>query len=159
MLNGRHFVPGPPIEDRHLCAHPQGGHGRIDGRVPAADHHHLLADLYLLAGIGFVEKFRTVHDIGGIFSGNIHVPPGVGADRKIDGLVVFLEIFKGNILPDLGAVLDLHTQVCNFLDLGIENIIGEPVDGDPETKHAAALAEHLKDRHRIALPGQLIGTG
>ncbi len=43
---GRHLLPRPAVEDRHLFrAQPPRSHGRVDRHVAAADHRHAAPDL------------------------------------------------------------------------------------------------------------------
>jgi hypothetical protein len=82
----------------------------------------------------------------------------VGADAHEDRGVVLLQVLEGDVLSDRDAGLQLDAEVEDALDLGVDDVPGQAVLGDPVAQHAPGLLEGLEDRHLVAAPGQLVGA-
>ena len=54
----------------------------------------------------------------------------------------------------LGVELELHPEVEDPLDLGVEDVAGQPIAGDPEPHHPAEHRAGLTDRHFVTVPPQ-----
>ena len=96
-LDGRHLGPGAAVENGHVGAHPPrdrrrveghpfGDAGRVDGGVATADHHHVAADLDLLARVGVVEELGAGPDARPVLAGDAELLALVGADGDVDGV-------------------------------------------------------------------------
>ena len=70
LVDGRHLVDRSAVEDGHVRAQPLADPGRVDGRIAAADddHHHVLAQVELLAVVEAVEEIDAGEDVGGLLA-------------------------------------------------------------------------------------------
>ena len=85
---GRHLGPGAAVDDRHIAgAQAQGGAGRVDGRVAAADNHHPVAQPDLFAQANAAQEGHAVEYALGVFAGNGQLLRFVGADGQEYGAV------------------------------------------------------------------------
>ena len=81
--NKRDFRPQAPADA-----------GSVDGRVPAADHQDLAADLNLFPAIGLVEKLRPGEDIGRVLAGHPQLQSLVRANAHEDRPVLPREVAR-----------------------------------------------------------------
>jgi hypothetical protein len=58
---------------------------------------------------------------------------------------------------DRAVELELHAEVEDPLDLGVQDVARKPVARDPEAHHAARERPGLVDRHRVPAPPQVVG--
>ena len=106
-----------------------------------------------------MQEVGAGHAVGGVLTGHAEIPAHVGADGEVDTLVVLLQLVDGDLLTDAGTGLEIHTEIDDAIDLGIEDVVGEPVVRDPVAQHAAGRVEGLEDRHRVPPAGKLVGAG
>ena len=131
---------------------------RIDRRVPAANHDHLLADRNRLAAIHQVQKLRPAEDIRRLFPRNPQPQTLLRPDADKHCLVLLAQLRHGQLAPNHAVALQLHPQVQDALDLRIQHLARQPVARYAVAQHPARLGEGFKHRHRITSPGQLIGA-
>ena len=127
-LDGRHFGARAAVQDRDLGAQPLADAGRIDGGIAAADHQHLATHLHLLAAVDAVQKFRPGEDVRRILAGNPQLQALVSADAHEHRLVLAAQTSSSETSVPIAALhSQLHAEIENALDLGIQHFAGQAV--------------------------------
>ena len=90
FLVGGHGLAAAAVDDGDvLGAEPQGGAGGVDGRVAAADHHHVLAHRHRAAEVVGAEEGEGVGDAFGVVAGHAQAHARRRADAEEHGVVAF----------------------------------------------------------------------
>jgi hypothetical protein len=157
----RASLPGPAVEDRDVRPQTLADAGGVDGRVASTHHdgHNVLAQVELLAVMEAAEEVHPAEDVGCVLALQAQADALLGPQGHVEGIVLRLELVQGDVLADLHPVLDLHARVQDLLDLGVQDLVGEAVAGDPPAEHSAGLVGGLEDLHAVAAAGQLVGGG
>ena len=111
-----------------------------------------------LLGLHAAEQRDRVEDLRSRAGGDVGALAEVRTDGEEDGV----EPARPHLVEDArhGAVqLHVDTEVDDALDLGVENVAGEPVRGDPEAHHPARPRPGVVDRHRVAETDEVVGGG
>ena len=159
VLDRRHLLAGAPVEQRHVRAEPARGARGVDRGVAAADDDDLVADVDLLADPDALQEVDAGEAVRGILALDAEVDALLGADRQVHGLEVAAQVVHRNVAADLHPEAQLHAEVEDRLDLGVEHLVRQPVARDAVAQHAAALGGALEHRHGVAAARQLVGAG
>ena len=159
MLPGRHLLALFQADQGDILgALALGRQGHVDGHVAAADDDHILADLDRLAHGRIAQEINTLQDALGILVFHTQAAAAMQTDGHEAGFeTLFLKAFKGHILAEGHAALDLHAHLADHVDLGGQYIARQAVFGDAHAHHAARFRQLFENRDRIALERQGIG--
>ena len=114
--DGRHLHPGPTVDNAHVRAQPLGHTGAVHGRVPAADDHHILADLHPFAAVDLFEKINPGIDVVRGFARKIDRHPFLGAGSQKHRIIFTAQLIQCKIDPHLDIALQLNAQIENLFD-------------------------------------------
>ena len=148
IVGGRHGSPILQADHGDLgSAEALGSLGTVNGHVAAADDHHIALHLLVLVLQSMVQELHSDGSpLGGII-GNAGTAAALAADGDVEGLIALLaQLGDGHILADFHAALDLHTQLPDDLDLGVDDVLLQLEGGDAVGQHTAGLGALFKDR-------------
>ena len=141
---GGHLGLRAAIEDDHLVgAASPGGPGHVHGGVAAADHHDRPRDGGGVVGL-LDEEIHAGDDALGLeLPLDAHRLARPGAIGDEDGVVLPPELLHRDVFPDAHVVFDLRAGAADVIDLVVDDVVGEPVGGDPVAEHAARAGHRL----------------
>ncbi len=118
--SGRHFFFRPPVDDGDAPrAQADSSPGRINGGVPAADHHHPVA-CFDGTGLRILQEFQGGDDRGRIPAFQPHSAAQLGADPDKDGLITLpAEGFHGEILAHRCLETQVNPHAQDLFDLPV----------------------------------------
>ena len=141
-----------------LRAQPQGGAGRVDGRVAAADDHDPVAQVHLFAqGHRAQEGHAVEHALGLVLAGDAQLLGLVGANGQKDGGEALVKQLVD--VPDGVVELQLDAQAQDLVDLAVQHLVGQAVGRDADPGHAASHRQRFKDGDLVAHARQKVGRG
>ena len=161
LIVGGHLVAAAAVDDEWLPASgaKRGAHG-VHGHVAAADHRHPVADVNSFPQVDFFKKFQARIDPLAVFALDSQHLALLGADAHEERLVpLFPQLPDGEVLADLHAALELHAQVSDDLDFGLDDVPGKTVGRNAHREHAAQHGKLFENRDLVALDGQKIRGG
>ena len=161
LVVGGHLVAAAAIDDERLLASgaKRGANG-VHGHVAAADHRHPVTDVDPFSQVDLFEKFQARVDPFVIFALDSQHLALLGADSHEERLVSLLtQLPDGEVLADLHAGLELHAQVLDDLDFGLDDVPGQTVGRYAHREHAAENGKLFENRNSVALDGEKIGGG
>ena len=154
---GRHPVPGAAVEDDGVGG-PQatGRAGRVDRGVPAAVDDHPSAEPGCVARGHAVQQCQGVHHPRRVAGRDVDPTGQLGPDSQEDGVVV-PGVPLGADIGHRPPEFELHPQVDDPLDLGGQDIAGQPVGRDPVVHHPPGLFGPVDEVHRVAEAAEVVG--
>ena len=120
----RHDVFGLQRQHCYRCRATAFGHtGSIDGHVAAANDYYVACDLHL-AAVGVVQEVDSGDGARECFTRDAGQFASLAADGHIETLVaLFAELFYGDVLADLHARANLHTDLAHDVDFGLDDVL------------------------------------
>ena len=154
-----HPVAGAAVDDDRLVrAQPLGGAGGVHRGVAAAVDGDPPAQQRRAGGpiLHVAQQRDRVDDLA---------PPSrrgrrrgwrAGADGQEDGVETPLELL-GDHVGDVVPELELHAELGDPLDLGVEDLARKAVLGNPVAHHPAGDGGGVPDRHLVSEQRQVVG--
>ncbi len=158
---GGHGLAAAAVDHRDLFgAQPQGGPGGVDGRVAAADDHHVFAHRDRAADVVGPQEAQRVGDAFGVGAGQ----PQAHAQRRADAeehRVVTLgpEGLERHVLAEHHVGEDFHAHPLDHADLAGDDLARQPIGGNGLHQHPAGTRLGLEDLRPVAQPGEEVGAG
>src|SRR5208283_699796 len=135
-------------------AEAEGGGGRVDGGVAAADDDYAAAHGRAAMGLVFGDEAQRVDDAGQGFTGDIEGLRASQADAQEDDVEVFLELLDAQFAADFHAEAEVDAQGADQFDLllavgGTQFVLGDAIGIQAASQRAA-----IENGHREALLAQ-----
>jgi hypothetical protein len=145
----RHAVAGATVDDDRLAgAQALGGARSVHRRVPAAVDDDAPAEQRRRLALHVAQQRDRVEDVCSLSRGDVGALADVGADSE-EGSVEFAAL---HLLEDVGHLriaLELHAEVEDARDLGVQDLARQAVARDAEAHHAAGHRSGLADRDGV----------
>ena len=104
--------------------------------------HHIITD--------GAQHFDGRHDIFAVLAGNAGLFVRMRADGDIQAIVIFVQLFKGDVFSNRHFGMYFHAGGQDGLDFRVQLFAREAVSGDTVAEHAAQLRKHLENRGLMA---------
>ena len=96
-------------------------------------------------------------DALGLFALDAQFLVDVGADGKVQRVVLIVQFLDGDVVADADPGFDMDPCRKETGDLAVEHFAGQAVGGDAVAEHAAQLLTLLVNGHVVPHDGQIIG--
>ena len=147
LLVSGHFTA--PFEANHLYlpgAEAQGGAGDIHRHIAAADHQDPVFHRRLPGRSRVPEEFDPMKHAIDLFAFDAELAAFLGPGGEENGLVILPERLEGDVFAEAAVIDELDALAADQFDFMVQNVLWQPVLGNPPAEHAAGGAEALQTR-------------
>jgi hypothetical protein len=135
---------------------PDSGPGHINGGVAATDDNYIAPDVWLAAGIEFLQHLECPIYTFSIFTGNIEAEIPVGPGAQENSMETLINEISDR--ADRCASAYLYTGIFNCLYFGIQHGTGKPKGIDSHPQYSPRFAMGLKYGHSETFPVEEVGS-